>query len=690
MIVGTSGHIDHGKTTLVRALTGVDTDRLPEEKKRGISIELGYAFLDVPGGDERIGFIDVPGHERLVHTMVAGASGIDFALLLVAADDGPMPQTLEHLAVLSLLGVRRGAVVVTKADRANAARIDAVRAEMAALLTPTPLAGAPIVAVSAHTGDGIDTLRALLFEAAGAGQSMADGDFLPLPPAREGWGEGVGASRNADVSTGAAHPPPSPHPLPPAGGEGKKIKPAGRPQPAFRLAIDRAFTLQGTGTVVTGTVHAGTVRVGDELALVPGTRRARVRSLHAQNQPVQAAHVGQRCAVALAGVARDEVARGQWLCDPAIALGTERLDAHLTLWHGEAKALRSGTRVQAHIGAAHVNATVAVLAADGHPDAVAPGANALVQLVLHAPVGAWHGERVLLRDAAGSRTLAGGTVLDPFAPARYRRTPQRLAELGALQRPTAAERIAALIDVAPHGVDLARLGAAQGLAEPPDDFIPKSALASAEQALGATQVEAFSASTLAALQRFHDQQPDELGPDATRLRRLAAPRLPAPLWQTVLEHLAARGALVLHGAFVHLPTHGAQLTATETRIAQKVAPALSQAGFEGAWARDLAKNTNESEPLTRTTLARLARRGELHQVIKDLYYPPATLRHLATLARGVAAAHDGDVLAAHFRDATGLGRKRAIQILEYFDRVGLTRRVGDVHKLRSECTLFLP
>ena len=639
MIVGTSGHIDHGKTTLVRALTGVDTDRLPEEKKRGISIELGYAFLDVPGGDERIGFIDVPGHERLVHTMVAGASGIDFALLLVAADDGPMPQTLEHLAVLSLLGVRRGAVVVTKADRADAARIDAVRAEMAALLTPTPLAGAPIVAVSAPTGDGIEALRALLLEAAGARLAGAAGQF---------------------------------------------------DSQAFRLAIDRAFTLQGTGTVVTGTVHAGTVRVGDELALVPGTRRARVRSLHAQNQPVQAAHVGQRCAVALAGVARDEVARGQWLCDPAIALGTERLDAHLTLWHGEAKALRSGTRVQAHIGAAHVNATVAVLAADGHPDAVAPGANALVQLVLHAPVGAWHGERVLLRDAAGSRTLAGGTVLDPFAPARYRRTPQRLAELGALQRPTAAERIAALIDVAPHGVDLARLGAAQGLAAPPDDFIPKSALASAEQALGATQVEAFSASTLAALQRFHDQQADELGPDATRLRRLAAPRLPAPLWQTVLEHLAARGALVLHGAFVHLPTHGAQLTATETRIAQKVAPALSQAGFEGAWARDLAKNTNESEPLTRTTLARLARRGELHQVIKDLYYPPATLRHLATLARGVAAAHDGDVLAAHFRDATGLGRKRAIQILEYFDRVGLTRRVGDVHKLRSECTLFLP
>ncbi len=638
MIVGTAGHIDHGKTTLVAALTGVDTDRLPEEKKRGISIELGYAFLDTPAGG-RIGFIDVPGHERLVHTMVAGASGIDFALLLVAADDGPMPQTLEHLAVLSLLGLSHGVVAITKADRADAERIAAVRADMAALLAPTPLADAPIVPVSAQTGEGIDVLRALLFKAADARLSGADGPT------------------DAD---------------------------------AFRLAADRAFTLPGTGTVVTGTIHAGSVQVGDDVVIVPGTRRARVRSLHAQNQPVKAAHAGQRCAVALAGVDKDEVARGQWLCDPAVALATERLDAHLTLWHGEPRALRSGARVQAHIGAAHVNATVAVLDADGQADALSPGASALVQLVLQAPVAAWHGERVVLRDASGSRTLAGGMVLDPFAPTRYRRTPQRLAELAALQQPTVEQRVAALIEVAPHGVDLTRLAAAQGLAGLPADFLPEMALSHSGQALGAAQVEAFSAATLAALERFHEQQPNELGPDAARLRRLAAPRLSLPLWQALLERLAASGALVLHGPVAHLPTHGAQLSATETRIAQKVAPALAEADFEGAWARDLARDAGEGEPLTRTTLARLARRGELHQVVKDLYYPPATMQRLATLAREVAAAHDGDVLAAQFRDATGLGRKRAIQILEYFDRIGLTRRVGDVHKLRAECSLFLP
>jgi len=636
MIVGTAGHIDHGKTTLVRALTRVDTDRLPEEKKRGISIELGYAFLDAPGG-ERIGFIDVPGHERLVHTMVAGASGIDYALLLVAADDGPMPQTREHLAVLSLLGIARGAVVITKIDRAAEGCVPTLRAEIEAMLAGTSLQGVPVVEVSAQTGAGIAELRALLQAAASGPARAAAQDDEPR---------------------------------------------------AFRLAIDRAFTLQGTGTVATGTIHAGHVRVGDELALSPAAPGVgptmRVRSLHAQNQAVEQAHAGQRCAVALVGVAREALARGQWLSTPSVQLATQRLDAWLTLWPGEGRPLRSGAHVQAHLGAAHVNATVALLDAD----VLAPGATALVQLVLAGAVGAWHGERVLLRDSAATRTLAGGRVLDPFAPTRYRRTPQRLAELAALQQPTSAARLAALLAVAPQGVDLARFAAAQGLARLPDGWVPSTALTQAGQALGATQTESHGAAALQALKAFHERQPDELGPDSARLRRLAAPRLPPALWQALLAGMAAAGQVVLHGAVVHLPEHGAQLSETETRIAQKVAPLLAAARFEGAWARDMARDAKEPEPLVRSTLARLARRGELHQVVKDLYYPPQAMHELAQLARDVGAAHGGVVLAAQFRDATGLGRKRAIQILEYFDRIGFTRRMGDMHKLRADCTWF--
>jgi len=641
MIVGTAGHIDHGKTTLVRALTGVDTDRLPEEKRRGISIELGYAFLDAPspaGRGERIGFIDVPGHERLVHTMLAGATGIDLALLLVAADDGVMPQTREHLAVLSLLGVSRGAVVVTKADRADDARLATVRDEATALLDATPLAAAPLFVVSATRGDGVPALRDWLFEQA----------------------RRAAAPRDA--------------------------------QAGFRLAIDRAFTLDGAGTVVTGTVHAGSVQVGDELELVPMRQRTRVRvrSVHAQNRAVERAVAGQRCAIALAGITKDAIARGQWLTTPEIALASDRIDVALTLWHGEASALRSGTPVHVHLGASDTPATVAIL--DGG-EPLAPGATARAQLVLQRPVGAWHGDRVVLRDASASRTLAGGAVLDPFAPVRYRRTPQRLALLRSHGEATAQARLHALLAASAVGVDLQRWARAEGRrldALPP---LPAQAMvASAEGrsawALDAPAVAAAHGAVLAALREYHRRQPEELGPDAARLRRLALPKMPEPMWRALLARGLANGDIRQRGAFVHLPEHGVRLSATEERIAQKVATLLAAAGFEGSWVRDLARDTGENEALMRTTLARLAQRGELHQVVKDLFYPAATILKLAATAREVGAAAGAEVTAARFRDATQLGRKRAIQVLEYFDRVGLLRRTGDVHKLRTDTELF--
>ena len=635
MIVGTAGHIDHGKSTLVRALTGVDTDRLPEEKKRGISIELGYAFLDVPESGERIGFVDVPGHERLVHTMLAGASGIDFALLLVAADDGVMPQTREHLAVLSLLGKERGAVVLTKADRVDAAQLDAVELEVRQLLQGSTLAQALIVRVSAQTGQGVDALRELLWQEA----RFRAADQVPVQPAL-----------------------------------------------AFRLAIDRSFTLGGTGTVVTGTIHHGSVRVGDTLSLVPSMKQVRVRSLHAQNQPVQQAQAGQRCAVALAGIDKDAVHRGDWLVDSAVALATDRFDVTLTLWKDEEKPLRSGARVQVHLGAASVPGTVALLDAEQLP----PGGAAKAQIITRTPLGAWHGDRVVLRDASATRTMAGGQVLDPRAPVRYRRTPQRLALLAALQQPSVTARLSEYSEINPNGMDLRNFSRSQGILQAPTR--PEDALerrdGDAHWILAATPLKAVLAHLATVLASYHEQHPDELGPVNSRLRRLAQPRMPEALWQAVLEHAEQQGILQLKGPFVHLPEHGVRLSATEERVAQKALPHLLQSGAEGAWARDLAKLTAEPEPLLRATLARLARRGELHQVVKDLYYAGEIMRDLAHTVRRLAEAQDGQLQAADFRDATGLGRKRAIQILEYFDRIGLLRRVGDVHKLRTDCSLF--
>jgi selenocysteine-specific elongation factor len=668
VIVGTAGHIDHGKTTLVKALTGVDTDRLPEEKRRGISIALGYAFMDA-GEGRRIGFVDVPGHERLVHTMLSGATGIDHALLLVAADDGVMPQTREHLALLSLLGIQRGTIALTKCDRVDAVTRTQRREEIRALVAGTPLADAPVYEVAATAGEGVRELRDHL---------IAQAQALPR---REAAGL------------------------------------------AFRLAVDRVFSLAGVGTVCTGTAHAGEVAIGDELLLLPpapgqSPRRGRVRSLHAQNEPAERASAGQRVAIGLAGLEKDEVERGQWLAAPEIAQWTDRLDARLRLWPEEARALRSGLPVHVHVGAEAVTGTVAMLgrfgtaqAAGPHPrplpqagegvspaaaaEALQPGEEGLVQLVLHRPIGAWAGDRVVLRDASATRALAGGVVLDPQAPARYRRTPQRLAELIALTADSPAQRLARLLAQAPMGVDLARFAAGQGVAGPARVALLAAAGASTvvlgadgpAWALGAAQTARWEELALARLTRYHEEQPEELGPDLARWRRLAAPRMAEPLWQSLVRRMASAGQVTISGAAAHLPAHGIQLSALDERLAQKVMPRLMAAGFEGVWARDLAKDAHEPEALVRTTLARLSQRGELFQVVKDLYYAPTSIHELARIAR--ASAIGGDVKASVFRDRSGLGRKRAIQVLEFFDKVGVLRRVGDAHRLRTDCRLFI-
>ncbi|HEY8622723.1 MAG TPA: selenocysteine-specific translation elongation factor, partial [Casimicrobiaceae bacterium] len=408
MIIGTAGHIDHGKTTLVRALTGVDTDRLPEERARGISIELGYAYTPLDNG-EVLGFVDVPGHERFVHTMLAGATGIDFALLVVAADDGVMPQTREHLNILLLLGIAAGAIALTKIDMVDEARVVAVEHELRALLAGTAFADAPIFPVSGRTGAGLEALQRFLSECVQQRDRHADD----------------------------AH---------------------------FRLAVDRSFTLLGVGTVVTGTVHSGQVQVGAGMVIAPSGRQVRVRGIHAQHRPAEVGTTGQRCALHLAGIAREDVVRGDWVVAPPIGLTTERFDARLTLLADEPKALRSGTNVHVHCGAAHVPARLVVLdgdvSAELDRDQLAPGANRLVQLILRHPIATWHGDRFIVRDASATRTIGGGRVLDPFAPARYRRSPERLAVLAALEAATPGAQLAALVEQARFGVDLKRFARA--------------------------------------------------------------------------------------------------------------------------------------------------------------------------------------------------------------------------------------
>lgn len=629
MIIGTAGHIDHGKTTLVHALTGVDTDRLPEEKRRGISLDLGYAYLEGPTPSQRLGFIDVPGHERLLHTMLAGATGIDHALLLVAADDGVMPQTREHLAVLSLLGISSDDIVITKIDRVPPARVQAVRDDIRQLLRDTPLAGAPVHPVSALQHEGIDALKAHLFEV---------------------------ARRHAEID---------------------------EPSAGFRLAVDRAFTLDGLGTVVTGTVLAGRVQVGDELRLLRAAHTAsvRVRSLHAQNQPAHSAQRGQRCALALAGLAKDVLRRGQVLCDPRVAHTTDRLDVRLHLWPEEPSALASGTRVHLHLGAEDVIARVDLL----EGESLAPGGTALAQLVSQRPVAAWHGERFVLRDAGARRTLAGGRILDAAAPPRHRRSPLRQQVLLAASEEDASRRWGALIETAPFGLELARQAVLEGRLAPP--VLPSGVRVAAGSAFSSAHWQGLQDRVLQALDTFHADHPDELGPSAARLRRLAALPLGETVWMALLDTLAAAGDLARLGPWWHRPAHAVRLDEHEEHIAEQVLPLLRAGGFDPPWVRDLAATLGEPDTRLRPALARIARRGQLFPVVRDLYYHAEALEALSTHVRAVAQ-RDGPVRAAAFRDATGLGRKRAIQILEFFDRIGLTRRVRDDHLLRADGPTF--
>jgi selenocysteine-specific elongation factor len=636
VIVGTAGHIDHGKTTLVRALTGVDTDRLKEEKARGISIELGYAYTPLANGDV-LGFIDVPGHEKLVHTMAAGASGIDFALLVIAADDGVMPQTREHLAILQLLGVTEGAIALTKSDRVDAERLAQVRAEIAAWLATTALAAAPCFETHATLpGDaGVSQLDAYLRERAMAWQGRRD--------------DGL-----------------------------------------FRLAVDRVFTLQGQGTIVTGTVFAGSVQTGESLLLAPAALLVRVRSLHAQNRAVERGHAGQRCALNLAGIEKEQIARGDWIVDTRLAFETTRLDVELCLLEDADLTLHHWTPLHVHLGTTHRVANIALL----EGDTLAPGERARVQLVFEAPLSALPGDRFIVRNAQAARTVGGGRVLDPFAPARRRRTAERRAWLDALSVWLDEGRIGPLIEQAPRGIARTTLtqltGYAPGVLPLPAEAIEIAAHGRGEEGvvIARQHWEQMAARILESLADFHARVPDEQGPDAARLRRIAAPLVGDAVWRAVIDALVSDGRIARSGPWLHLPEHAVTLDAKEAELAALLKPLIAQGHYDPPWVRDLARETRRPEEEVRALLRKLARLGELYQVVRDLFYDRDVVHELARLVAQTAQAQGGALSAATFRNATGLGRKRAIQILEFFDRVGYTRFQRELHLLRADSRLF--
>jgi selenocysteine-specific elongation factor len=634
MIVATAGHIDHGKTLLVKALTGTDADRLPEEKKRGMTLDLGFAYTNLANG-ARLGFIDVPGHERLVHNMLAGVTGIDCALLVIAADDGPMPQTREHLAILDILGVARGLVALTKIDRVPAERVTEVRDEIELMLADTTLADAPIFPVSAITGDGIEALTAHI----------------------------TALSEDTEARSEQGY---------------------------FRLGVDRMFTVAGAGLVVTGTAFSGRVAKEDRVWIAGFDTQARVRGIHANNADSEAGRAGDRLAINLAGIDRDDIARGDWLvASPSLGL-YRKLDVRLKVVADARRPLRHWTPVHVHLGAKNVTGRVAVLGSE----TIEPGQSALAQLVLDEPLGACARDRFVIRDQSAQTTLGGGHVIDLFPPRRGRARADRLAILDALDTSDHKTALAQALELSQTGIPLDEFVATRNLAtgEVADVLAANDAVVAGD---GSNQLalspEAWSARRddfLTALDAFHAANPARLGPAAAQLRRTHKRFVPEPLFNALVAALVSDGTIASDGMLLHRPDHQAGLTGDDAAHWAVLLPLLEEDPGTPPVVHDMASTTGLAVNVVMKTLRQAVRMGMAVQIAGNRFYMPTALRSHGEIFAAMIA-QDGTVGVSDFRKAAGIGRNLAVEVLEYFDRIKLSQRDGNIrHQVKTIDEVF--
>lgn len=607
MILGTAGHIDHGKTTLVRALTGVDTDRLPEEKRRGITIDLGFAPL-VLDGVGQVGVVDVPGHEAFVRTMVAGATGIDFALLVVAGDAGVMPQTREHVAILSLLGVRGGVVAITKSDLADDEWLSLVEEDVAALLASTPLADAEVVRVSGVTGAGMDALRTALANAASRIGQRPAGDL-------------------------------------------------------FRLPVDRAFTVKGTGTVVTGTVWSGTLTRDASVRLLPSDRVVRVRGLQAHGHAVDEVRAGDRAAIALTGVDVADVHRGAVLVQGGAWRASRVLRADISLLGDTDVELGPRSRVRLHLGTSDVGARIVVR--DG---SLTPGAIASARVVLDEPVVARGGDRFVLRLPSPLITLGGGYVTDPYAPARARAwTAGDHSAAGILAR--------MLEEAGATGVDVGELSVRLGALPIAVDalLVQDNAWRVGNRALDESARSRLFADAEAAVREYHAARPLDAGMPLQLLR--AQLRAPDDMVNAVVGALVAQSTLALRQSAVSLASFSPSLDVAQLAMRSRVLDVLLGAGTEPPALPELARALDVPVASVTDVARWLMREGALVAVEPERYYAAESVARLREALRsGMAGGREYSP--AELRDLLGLTRKFLIPFLEYCDREGYTIRSG--------------
>lgn len=630
IIVGTAGHIDHGKTALVKALTDIDADRFPEEKLRGITIDIGFAELDF--GDDRIGFVDVPGHEKFVKNMLAGASGIDVVLLVVAADEGVMPQTREHFEICRLLETRSGLIVLTKKDLVDEELLELVNLDVSELVENSFLHNAPIIAVSAKTGEGIEELKQTL-------KSLA----LQVP-----------ARKNETIA---------------------------------RLPIDRSFTVKGFGAVVTGTLISGEIAETAEMEVLPIGKKVRVRGLQTHGKYVKTAHAGQRTAVNLGGIDHAEIERGMVLTEKDILRPTQIFDAEIEVLKTAKKSLKSRQRVRVHIGTIEALARVQVLNEKGE---IAQGEKDFVQLRLEIPTVCIPNERFILRQYSPQMTIAGGRVLDNSAVKHRRKDAENIRKyLQDLTTCDKAKQIKLYLETAnEHGLTQKDLQARTGwrgeiLKKAIAENIEKKSVIEAESFLLArTPFENLKTKTLAEIEGFHVREPLSRGILRETLREKIFSHLPLEIFKATLASLENDKKIAAEKDFVRAAVHNLELSADEKTLRERLSGIYKAAKLEVPKLEDAlieaVKNTKSDKNHARKIFQLLLNSGEIVKITDEFYFARVEIENLVAKLRKFAEnSADKLIDVPAFKDIAGISRKYAIPLLEYFDRERITRRAGD-------------
>lgn len=649
VVMGTAGHIDHGKTTLVRALTGTDCDRLEEEKRRGITIELGFAELALPGGHS-LSIVDVPGHERFVRTMVAGAAGVDFVLLVIAADEGVMPQTREHLEICSLLGIRNGLVALTKIDSVDEELLALAGEDITAFLAGTVLEGARVLPVSARTGQGMDQLR----------EALADMEASLAP------------ARSRDI---------------------------------FRLPVDRVFTLRGHGTVVTGTMIAGSISVGDTVMLYPGGRTSKVRGLQSHGAAVRTALAGRRTAMNIPDLSVEDIRKGDVVSLPEALFPSSRWVVRISCLPSSPRALRHRAEAHLHHGSREMQARLYF----ADRDKLQPGESCLCEIRLPEAAAAVFGDRFVARSFSPLRTIAGGCVLNPLGVDMRRRSAafaERLALLEALAPEKAegdpAGRSAAELEERLLTQLACTLGAGHGLS-----FLRLRVLANLdsrdlEKALQALSnlhkvfcfdkeqrlyiadsfIQAYTVGCVAAVEAFHQRFSEKKGIKRSELLSGWGKEMPPKLGHFVIERLLRQGEIAAEGEFLRLPAHTAFFSKEQAPLSEALLKAYMDAGLAPPGTTDLLTSLGVGKKEAAPVFAALRASGKLVRVAEGVWYAAGHLAEAEATVRSWFATHETLDLAG-LKSITGLSRKYLVALLEYFDAQKITMRVGDSRVLRS-------